>query len=418
MSSWCREHRSVRNTLINPRLYLVLLGVASPAPASAAEWQVQPTARLSIGYNDNLRLATGNKISTAEVSFSPSATFRVLTPSSGASGLIGFDFRRFDEDSNLSEDNLKLQVDAFRQTERSRFDLNLGAVRDSTLDTQLEETGIAFDRIQREKIAISPGWNHSLDERTSISASYSYSDVQYENTDQAGFFDYKQQSTQLSLTRVLTPRTSASLTLTGSRSSNDNEVESENLNAQAGLSYAINETLSASLAAGARRTSVDITRDTFIFIRSGNNVIDIVPSTDKQSSSDTGLTFSASISKSFLRGDTLLSASRDVSNDINGQPFEVTRLTSVSSYRLNETLSFRLSLDFFNSQSTNPIGTALDRKFYRAQPEINWALDREWSLSAYYAYRLQAFNDISDDAVQNTIYFTLAYNWPRLSRSR
>lgn len=406
----------MRTMLRKTATILLLAGCA--AGVKAAEWAIDPKLNFRAGYNDNLRLNTDNEISTAEAAFSPSAIFSVRTPKSGASGNVRFDFRRYEDDSNLDDNNSRFEVNSFHSLERSRLGLDLGFIKDTTLDSQLDETGLAFDRVRRQRIDISPNWIYSFNERTRLSANYGYSDVEYKNAGGTGFTDFTLNSAQTSLVHILNERTEGSITLSRTHSDNDNDVESTNTNLQAGASYQVNETLSTSLFAGVRHTEVDFSRNSLIPIFSGNTIIGFLPLTRDETNSDWGTTFSAAISKTFLRGDTELSASRDISNDVNGRPIEVTRLRSNSLYRFSETLSAKLNLLFSTSETNNDVGSSVSRDYYQAEPALIWNLKKFWDLSASYRYRKQTFDDTSDDATQNAAYLTLTYLWPRIAVSR
>jgi len=54
------------------RTYLVCLLLASTT-VHAAEWTIDPTIRFRAGYDDNVRLRTNNKVSSAEATLSPGA---------------------------------------------------------------------------------------------------------------------------------------------------------------------------------------------------------------------------------------------------------------------------------------------------------------------------------------------------------
>jgi len=351
---------------------LIALLIATSAPiAYPAEWKIEPTLRFRVGYNDNLRLNVNNKISTAEATFSPSAVFSISTPTSGASGNLRFDFRRFEDDSDLNDDNVRLNVNTFHNMERSRLGLDLGVIRDTTLDSTLEATGLAFDRINRQRIDVSPSWTYSFSQRTRLNANYSFSDVTYQNPGTSGFIDFTLNSGQASLTHVLNERAIATLTLSGSRSNNDNNTESTNINLQGGGSYQFSETLSASLFIGVRRTNVDFSRNSQIPIKSGNATIGFLVIPRNISSSDWGSTYNASITKTFLRGETSLSATRSISNDIDGQPIETTQLRSTNLYRFNKILSANMNLEFYNSQSNNNVGSSFNRNYYQIEPTFS-----------------------------------------------
>jgi len=403
-------------TLIRKALIAVLLTTGTST--HAAEWKIDPTLHFRAGYNDNLRLSTDNEISSAEVTFSPSAIFSVATPTSGASGKMRFDFRRFEADSNLDDNNSRLEINSFHNLERSRLGLGLGFIKDTTLDSQLEATGLAFDRIRRQRVTASPNWTYILNERTQVSVNYSYSDVEYKDSGDARFVNYTLSSAQASLTRMMNEQTTTSITLSRSQSDTDNNVKSTTTNLQGGTSYQFNETLSASLFIGIRRTETDFSQASRIVILSGNDPIGIIVLPRNVSNSSSGSTFDASLTKTFQQGRIGLSASRSISNDFNGEPIEVTRLGSTNLYRFNEILSASLNLSFYKSKSNNDVASRLNRDYYQIEPKFTWKLRKFWSLSGSYRYRKQTFNDIKNDATQNAAYLTLTYRWPKIAVSR
>jgi len=385
---------------------LITLFLLSTGFAHSAEWKIDPTLRFQAGYDDNLRMNSSDVISSAEATFSPSAIFSVMTPASGVSGKVGFDFRRFESDSNLNEDNSRFEINSFHSLEQSRLGLDLGFIKDTTLGNQPEATGLAFDRIRRQNITVSPNWAYSFNERTRISANYSYSDVEYKNPGDTRFVNYTLNSAQTSLTRVINEQTTASVTLSRTQSDTDNNVKSTNTNLRGGASYQFSETLSVSLSVGIRRTETDFLQPS------------LIAPPRKESSSKLGSTFDASLTKTFLRGKIDLSASRNISSDFNGQPIEVTRLSSTGLYRFNKTLSASLVLNLYRSKSDSDFSSSLNRDSYQIGPRFTWAWKKFWSLSGSYRYRRQAFDDARDDATGNAAYLTLAYRWPKIATSR
>jgi len=402
----------------SPIRKLIILLLLSAGAAHSAEWKIDPTISFKAGYNDNIRLNIDDKISSAEATLSPGAVFSGETPTSGLSGDLRFDFRRFEDDSNLDDNNVRFNMNSFRSMERSRVGLNLGLIKDTTLDTQLEETGLAFERLRRSQISGGPEWSYTLNNRTSLSSSYNYTDVQYKNAAESGFVDYNIQRGQVALNRTLSERSSASITLSHSRSDNDNDVKSNNSNLDGGASYQFSETLSASLFAGVRYTETDFSQSTLIPIFSGDIIIGFIPLTQDVSNSSSGFTFSGSLSKRFLRGKTDLTASRNISNSTNGVPVEVTRLNWINTYNLTEILIASLKIQFYKSEAENSAAGGLNRNYYTIEPNLRWDFKKFWSIFGTYRYRKQTFDNTSDDATQNAAYLTLTYRWPRIAVSR
>ena len=396
----------------------ILLLTTCAAGVDAAEWKIDPTIQFRAGYNDNIRLSIDDEVSSAEATLSPSAIFSVETPESGLSGDLRFDFRRYEDDSNLDDNNIRFLTSSYHRLERSELGLDLDFIKDTTLDSQLENTGLVFQRVARYRVNVGPNWTYNLDERTNARFGYTYSDVQYDNSDETGFVDFHINSGQASLQRVLNERTVASITLSHSQSNNDNDVESKNTNLQGGGSYRFSETLSASLFVGLRHTKADFSQSSLIPIFAGDIIIGFIPLNEDVSRSDWGSTYSGSLTKDFLRGRSGLSASRGISNDINGIPIEVDRLRWNNLYRFSETLSAELNLSFYQSETGNDARSSLNREYYRIEPKFNWDFQQFWRISGSYRYRKQTFDDTSDDATQNAAYLTLTYRWPRIAISR
>jgi hypothetical protein len=403
--------------MLRKTLVTLLLATTTPA-AQAAEWKIDPTLRFTGGYDDNIRLSTSNEVSSAVGIFSPSSIFSVETPTSGASGELRFDFRRYEADSNLDDNNARFNIRTHHDLERSRLGLDLDFIKDTTLDSQLEATGLVFARINRQRINASPNWTWSFDERTRLTADYNYSDVEYKNAGQTGFVNYTLNVGQLSLTRVLTERTTGTIALSRTRSDNDNDVKSTNTNLQGGAEHRFSETLSATLFAGVRHTEVDYSQTSFIPIFIGGTLVGFEPLNQDVSKSDWGYVFSGGITKKFLRGETSFTASRDISNDINGTPIEVDRLGWLNLYRFSETLSGNLDLALYHSKTDNSVSSGLNRDYYQVQPRLNWQFAQFWVLSGSYRYIKQTYDNTSDDAVGNAAYLTLTYQWPRIAVSR
>jgi len=396
----------------------ILLLAACAAGVHAAEWKIDPTIEFRVGYNDNINLTIDDEASSAEARLSPSAVFSVATPTSGASGNLRFDFRRFESDSDLDDNNVRFITSSYHRLERSELGLDLDFIKDTTLDSQLANTGLVLDRVDRRLINIGPSWTYNLDERTNARFGYTYNDVKYDDSDETGFVDFHINSGEASLQRVLNERTVASITLSHSQSNNDNDVESKNTNLQGGASYRFSETLSASLFVGVRHTKADFSQSSLIPIFVGDIIIGFIPLNEDVSRSDWGNTFSGSLTKDFLRGQTGLSASRDISNDINGVPIEVARVRWNNLYRFSETLSANLNLEFYRSETNNNARDDLNRDYYQIEPRFNWDFQQFWRISGSYRYRKQTYDNTGDDATQNAAYLTLTYRWPRIAVSR
>ena len=381
----------------------------------AAEWKIDPTIQLRAGYNDNIRLNVDNELSSSKITLIPSAIFSVETPQSGLSGNLRFEFRRFLEESNLNDTNVRFEIDTFHRMERSEIGFDLDLIRDTTQDSQLEETGLVFDRVNRFLKRASPNWTYNLSERTRLETSYTFSDIGYEKTSN-GFVDSTSHTGQVSLNRVINEKVFTRVTLGSTLTNNDNDVQTTFTFLQGGGSYQFSDTLSATLFAGVRRTTSEFKQQVPIF--SGGFFVGFAPVSNKVETSNLGGVFNGSLTKRFERGSSSLSASRDITNTVSGVLFEVTRLTWTNNYRFSETFSGDLGLALYRSRDDSDLGTSQDRSFYDINPRINWDFAQFWRISASYRYRNQTFDRSNRNATQNVANLTLTYRWPRIAISR
>ena len=390
-------------------------GLVLSTACQAAEWKIDPAIQLRTGYNDNILIRPDNELSSSEVTFSPSAIFSVKTPQSGLSGKLRLDIRRYLEESNLDDNNVRFKIDSYHKMERSEVGFDIDLIRDTTLDSQLDESGVVFGRTNRFLKRASPSWTYNLSERTRLETSYIFTDVDYEKSS-SGFVDYTSHRGQLSLNRVVSERMFATVTLGSTLTDNDNDATSTYTYLQGGGSYQFSDTLSATLFAGVRRTTSEFRQQVPIF--AGGFFVGFAPVSNKVKNSNWGGVFNGSITKKFERGSTSFAASRDITNTVSGVLFEVTRLTWTNTYRFSETLSANLGLTFYRSRDDSDLGASQDRKFYDVNPRINWDFAQFWRLSAGYRYKNQTFDASNANATQNVANLTLTYRWPRIAVSR
>jgi hypothetical protein len=404
-------------TLLRPALAVFVVTVIATRTGDAAEWKIDPRVEVRAGHNDNIRLSVDDEVSSPEYILSPGTVFSYETPRLGVSGDFDFQVRRYTDETDLNDEIGRFDVASFYRMERSQLGFKLDIVKDTTLDEQLEETGVAFARIDRWRVSPNPTWTYSLDEITSLELGYTYTDVTYDNNDDTNFADYTTHAGQLSLSRILSPRATGSISASYQRTENDADIESTYSGLQAGAEYRFSETLSGSLFAGVRRSEVEATSNTLVPVVDEDGNVVLIPVASGTQDDDFGHTFSGSLQREFVRGNVRASATRDVSNTVSGIPLEVRRLRLEGLYRFTEVLNGTLWLSYYESEAANGVGSR-DRNYYQIEPRFNWRFRQFWTLSGSYRYRKQTFDATNDDAVQNAAYLTLRYDWPRIAISR
>ena len=419
-------------------LYLVpVLAMTVPLTTQAAEWSAEPKISLRTGYNDNIRLTAAPHDSVWETALSPSVKFGVAQEHQGLSGDARLSIRRFtggdgrESSDVLDREDYHFNTDAWHNTLRDSFRGNLDYTRDSTLDSELDQTGnVVDDRATRDRFTLGPSWTRMLTELTRLELSYQYTNVDY--SDDPGIsnlvgYDYHVASA--SLLRQLTPRTLGTLAVGFNSYLPDTDFDSDTITLQAGLTTNFSETLEASVLAGQRETTSDSFIGTGICVGADPGAtfpsctggIAVPTGTTNTEVDTSSATYSASITKTFETGSVSVSLSRSTNPSSDGELLDRTRAVLTGEHKFTETLRTSLRVEYTENETiVNRVGFVSNPEtedFFRVTPKIHWRWSREWSLTGEYQYATDDQAN-ADEATRNAVYVTLSYRPPKRSLSR
>jgi len=411
--------------------------LAFPLPIMAAEWSAEPRISLRSGYNDNIRLTTADHDSVWESILSPSVNFGLKKENQGLSGSASASVRRYsggsgrDSSNALDREDYYMKTNAYHRTERDDFGAFMDYTRDSTLDSELDETGNVIDqRATRDRFTLGPSWSRTLNEKTRLNLGYQFTTIRY--SDDPGVTDlveYDYNIFSSSLVHQFTPRIQGTLSASYSSYKPDTGFDSDTLNIQAGLSRNFSETLVASFLAGRRET----TSDTLIgsgFCIGADQVTNFPECTGgfpvptglrKDETDSSGSVYSASVTNILETGSLGASLSRVTNPGSQGELLDTTRLILSGERRITETFGAKLQVEY-NERETivNRIGRETNqgkRRLLRVRPRISWRWQQEWELAGEYEY-VENQDENSETATRNAIYVTLIYRPTRINISR
>src|SRR5437667_1183076 len=141
----------------------------------AAEWSMEPSVALRTEYNDNIQLTGASHPSVWGAILSPDVKFSGETETLKVTGGLRVNFNRYFGEQGLDTTDHIASLRSSYKSERDILGLNIESVRDSTLVSELAETGLVVARRQRNRLTANPTWSKYLTERTAITASYGYS---------------------------------------------------------------------------------------------------------------------------------------------------------------------------------------------------------------------------------------------------
>jgi hypothetical protein len=413
-------------------------------PAQGAEWSATPKITLKTGYNDNIRLTTADHDAVWEANLSPSVIFGIAKEHQGISADAGFAIHRFTGGSGresstvLDREDYHLRTSAYHTTERNLFRATANYTRDSTLNSEFDETGdVVSLSATRERWTLAPFWVRRLNERTQLSLGGQYGTLRYsDEPDRSNLVEYDNYSVSGSLVRQFTPRLDGTLALGYSKFEPETGFNSETLSYQAGISGSITETVAASILAGQRET----TSDTLVL---GGYCIGAIPGagipecqggefiftgfTDDETDTS-GSIYSGNISKILENGSLNMALSRATNPGSQGELLDTTRLVLSGEHRFDERLRVSLTTEYSERDTiVNLVGrepgqvaqefSQESRKLYRIVPRIAWRWKRELEFSAEYQYAKNK-TESSEEAERHAFYVTLDYRPGKIYTSR
>ena len=418
--------------------WMPALALALSLPSQAAEWSLEPKISVKGGYNDNIRMTTAKHDSVWEAAVTPAVRFGVAKENQGLFGNADFSVRRFyggsgaESSSELDREDYHLNINSYHRTELNDYAANINVTRDSTLDSELDETGENIsERATRLRIGLGPSWTTTLTERLRLNLAYQYTNVDYSD-DPGGrdLIEYHNDTVSGALIRQFTPVVQATLSASYSRFRPDTDLDSETTSVQAGISRSFSETLSTSWLAGWRKTRSDNTLSVGFCVGANPGAkfpkckggFPVATGTKTDDDNDTGSVFSADINKLLETGSLNASLSREtIPSGTDGELLDVTALRLTGKHRFTEKLSSRLHLEWISREtivSSTRDADKDNRNFFRINPSVSWRWQREWELTGAYRYARNDQKNLSGTADQNSFYLTLSYRPTKISISR
>lgn len=402
-----------------------LFGVLAllPFAASAAEWAIEPSIESRANWTDNLNFTPGARESAWWLSLSPAVAFSRNTEVSQLVGSARLSTNRYPDNRTLDTDDQFFYLSSKLNNERNEWGLSATYNRDSTLQTELATTGIVQERRQRTQIGISPSWQYSLTERSSVFANYRYAQAGYEAG--AGLTDYSNQQVSAGVQHLWNERTT--LTLSGNHSRFETETGSQITNTSilsGGVTYRAGERLNLALSAGVRHSVIEVNSPILVCTIGSLSVfqcqvlgIPLVQINASSRVSDDGWVLDGSADYRWDRTSAGLVIGRDVNPTGDG--------LLVQTDRVGGTLKHEFSEKFFGNMTASVLqsrylGALNGNKstYYSLDGSLSWTLTEHWRLGTGYSHAYQKTENAPDNATANTVYLTIGYNWPRISISR
>lgn len=227
------------------------------APAWAAEWSIVPNYSASVDYDSNRRIIPDGRDSGAAV-VAIDLVFKRALENMEFTFEPRYAWRRFTDPSLGNGDDRSANVGFKWLGEKSSLNLTASYWDQSTLTTELLETGIVSADTHRRTSQAGATWMHSQTELRSLVAQVSYTDVSYYGEAAKFFPGYRYPSGSVGEKFTLNERGSFTVSSFGSLlSSSTQGSSSREIGLQAQIVYSFSERadLNASIGESSRSLS-------------------------------------------------------------------------------------------------------------------------------------------------------------------
>ncbi len=364
-----------------------------PLLASANDVTLVPSLRISGEYDDNVFFNSTDEVDDYLTIISPGLTFDYATELLNLQSLIVVDFLRYFDETELDTENQRYDLNGRYQL-ASKWNIagNFSYIKDTTLESELEETGIVHLREDRKRYNAGGGLSYQMTELTDLNFNYTHTVTRYDSEDNV---DYDYDNFSLLCNRklknqldVLTVRTNYSIF-------DSDEEKTNNYELLLGWFHKFSETLDLNASAGPRYT-----RQNF--------------NDDREDEDSWGTTVDISLNK---RGETrsaTIGYSRRIWNNADGDLVETDRIYT----RANQRIIGRLGVGFvaglyFTSQEDDSDND--DTRYYILNPSLYYMLTENHSIELAYSYQneLEESRPKDLESERNRIWIAFHFNFPR-----
>jgi hypothetical protein len=228
-----------------------LCGCLSFLEAPAAEWSIIDSYTSTVDYNSNRRLTSDGKADGAAI-LSADVVFKRALEDLELTLEPHYVWRRYTDPVVGNGDDREITAGMrWNSSETSQLTLNASYWDQSTLSTEVLETGVISGQIHRRSTQANGNWTYGLTEMRSIVASVNWQDISYYGPSSDLLTSYRYPSGSVGERFTLNER--GSLTVSGFGSSLQSDTQgnsSHEYGLQAELAYQLSELSNVDLSLG------------------------------------------------------------------------------------------------------------------------------------------------------------------------
>lgn len=419
--------RDPRVKFVTPLLILLVAGVLTSPPA-LAYWELVPRVEGGITTETN----PYNRVETQSYDSATGgfADFRLDSSYRTPRDVITLvpRFRTYQytgSNGRLDDDDYSIDLNASHQWDTASGSLRAGyrnnGIRTSEFNTATPDQ---YTNDTQETWSFDPSFSYTLSALDSLQFTADYSDITYDASPQAGYFDYTNSSLQATWIHAFSQKTSTLFSVNGGKFKANNpyglaetnnpfapaENNTDSLGATVAVEHKFSPTITATITAGSSHSTQDIKGLYYDPYNPGYFNCPTLPE---------GILCSINASSNnFVGGVTLRQASEVMTTTFDYSQSQAPRSNGTSvvseSFRLNfqRTLSQRLNGSvnlLYTSDSALGNYGRQDRRYYSGNAALGYRLTQTLTVSGSYNYSVNDDDANSAEQKDNRLFLSLIY---------
>ncbi len=232
------------------------IAMARGTAATAADWSETLDASVIAAYDTNPALLPGSSIADQAAQLAVDGITSAQTERGQLTITPHLAITRYARESNLDVDTGSLAATYVETLERGQWSLSGQALSDSTVTSELGQTGISNVNFRHNAYTATIGYQYFSTERLSWQLQGTGQITRYNNGQQFGLTDYDYGSIEAGPTWAFSDRLQGSLSLQTDRISPTSGLAEKDYSANAQLKRSLNEKYAWRASAGATRVEV------------------------------------------------------------------------------------------------------------------------------------------------------------------
>lgn len=404
------------------RCVVIVLLLCALDNVGAAELSWAPGFRQLVRGTDNLLSAARDQ--EAALGFDTSMTVDLVAQATTWRSAVTprVNVRRFAIGENADAEEYSVRsLHEWTINDRLNVGVSADYARDSTLTTELTDSGRNNTVVNRDTLSVQPNLNYALDERTALGLVFFYTDVSFEQRAGTSFSSYDYKQVVATLTHALYDHvTIFANTVVSEFRTPGNDGKALTYGGRGGANYRFSDSFSADFAVGYSQSSINFETQEFDRfslavdpLTGGLVVVPVFVAVDN-SVSVGGPVAHAGLLKRFEYCDLEFQYDRAVSPSSFGAQTLTDDISGSIKYRVSNRIRLGLdgsySMRNIESELVNTGRRNLNRRQVMLMFTASYRIDQEWAVSASYRVFRNAFAEASQVVYNNTLFLTLSFN--------